>query len=93
MSKPAFACGPEDHVKEALNCMATAQVRRLPVIDQYGALQGILSISDVMACYWRSTGVQIPTISCHDLVEAFGRSSERRHDAEDKRQVALAAIA
>ena len=93
MSKPVYACGPEDHVKEALNWMAAAQVRRLPVIDQSGALQGILSISDVMACFWRSTGVQVPSISCHDLVEAYGRICEPRRDAENKQQVALAAIA
>lgn len=93
MSKPVCVCGPEDNVKEALNWMATEQVRRLPVIDQHGALQGILSISDVMACYWRSSGVQIPSVSCHDLVEAYGRISEPRPDAEDKRQVVLAAIA
>jgi len=93
MSKPVFACRPEDHVKEALNCMANAQVRRLPVIDQHGVLQGILSISDVMACYWRSAGVEIPSFSCHDLVEAYGCISKPRRDAEDKRQVALAATA
>jgi CBS-domain-containing membrane protein len=93
MSKPVCACGPEDHVKEALNWMANAQVRRLPVIDQHGGLQGILSISDVMACHWRSAGVEIPSVSCHDLVEAYGRISEPRPDAEDKRQKALAAIA
>ena len=93
MSKPVCACGPEDHVKEALNWMANAQVRRLPVIDQHGTLQGILSISDVMACYWRSAGVEIPSVSCHDLVEAYGRINEPRPNAEDKRQVAMAAIA
>jgi len=93
MSKPVYACGPEDHVKEALNWMATVQIRRLPVIDQSGALQGILSLSDVMACYWRSAGVQIPSISCHDLVEVYGRICEPRRDTEDKRQVALLASA
>ena len=93
MSKPVYACGPDDHIKEALNWMATVQVRRLPVIDRSGALQGILSISDVMACYWRSAGVQTPFVSCHDLVEAYGRISEPRRDTQDERQVTLAAIA
>ena len=93
MSKPVYACGPEDQVKDALNLMANAQVRRLPVIDQSGALEGILSISDVMACYWRSAGAEIPSVSCHDLVEAYGRISEPRPDAEVKRQKALAATA
>jgi hypothetical protein len=46
-----------------------------------------------MSCYWRSAGVEIPSVSCHDLVEAYGRISEPRTDAQNKRQVALAAIA
>jgi len=93
MSKPVYACAPDDHIKVALNWMATVQVKRLPVIDQSGALQGILSISDVMACFWRATGAQIPSVSCHDLVETYGRINEPRRDAQDKRQVTLAAIA
>ena len=93
MSKPVYACGPDDHIKLALNWMATMQVRRLPVLDQSGALQGILSISDVMTCFWRSKGVKIPSVSCHDLVEAYGRISEPRRDAEERPQVVLTAVA
>ncbi len=93
MSRPVYACGPDDPIKEALNWMATVQVRRLPVIDQSGALQGILSISDIMACYWRSAGMQVPSVSCHDLVEAYGRICEPQGDTADKRQATLAAIA
>lgn len=92
MSKPVYTCRPDDHIKVALNFMAAAQVRRLPVINQSGALQGILSISDIMACCWRSAGAQIPSVSCHDLVEAMGRICEPR-DAEDQRQAMLADIA
>ena len=92
MSKPVYSCRPEDHIRVALHFMATVQVRRLPVIDQSGALQGILSISDVMSCYWRAAGAQIPSASCHELVEAMGRICESR-DAEDQRQAMLADIA
>jgi len=93
MSTPVYACGPDDHIKEALNWMATVQVRRLPVIDKTGALRGILSISDVMACYWRSAGMQVPSVSCHDLVEAYGRINEPRRDAKGRQRATLAAIA
>jgi CBS domain-containing protein len=92
MSKPVFTCRPEDPIKVALNFMASAQVRRLPVIDQSGTLQGILSLSDIMVCCWRSAGAQNPSVSCHDLVEAMGRICEPR-DAEDQRQAMLADIA
>ena len=93
MSKPVCVCSPEDHVKDALNWMATAQVRRLPVIDQSGVVQGILSLSDIMACFWRSAAAQAPSISCHDLVEAYGRICEPRRGAENQQRIALAAIA
>lgn len=43
-----FTCSPEDSVQTALTTMQDAKVRRLAVIDASGALQGILSINDVI---------------------------------------------
>lgn len=37
---------PEDDVRSALQRMASAQVRRLPVIDPNGSLVGIVTLSD-----------------------------------------------
>lgn len=42
------ACGPDDDLARALERMARAQVRRLPVLDVDGALLGMLSIHDVL---------------------------------------------
>lgn len=39
---------PEDDITTALHAMATRQVRRLPVIDDQGMLQGILSMNDII---------------------------------------------
>lgn len=93
MSKVVIACRPEDHVKLALNQMVKAQVRRLPVVNQYGDLLGILSIGDVTACYWRSAGMQASSVSCHDIVEAYGRICELRQRAKQMRRLSLAARA
>src|ERR1035437_639689 len=47
-SGKVVACKPDDDLRNALETMAQAKVRRLPVIDTAGTLQGILSIDDVV---------------------------------------------
>ena len=43
-----FSCMPDDEIHEAVHTMAQNHVRRLPVIDARGAVQGILSMDDVI---------------------------------------------
>lgn len=45
---PVVACLPDDDVHTALETMRKERLRRLPVLDSGGALQGILSINDVV---------------------------------------------
>jgi len=47
-SKNAITCKPDDEIHEALHTMAERQVRRLPVVDQAGVPQGILSTDDII---------------------------------------------
>jgi CBS domain-containing protein len=42
-------CSPRDDLRNALMTMAEDRVHRLPVVDETGALRGILSIDDVIA--------------------------------------------
>lgn len=44
-----FCCEPTDDLQQALSTMASQHVRRLPVVDPAGSLQGMLSVDDVMA--------------------------------------------
>ena len=48
MSTPAITCKVMDTVDTALQQMATARVRRLAVVDEAGALRGVLSLRDVV---------------------------------------------
>jgi CBS domain-containing protein len=48
MSMPAITCKVTDTVARALQQMAAARVRRLVVVDEAGALRGVLSLRDVV---------------------------------------------
>jgi len=43
-----FFCLPEDDIHTALRTMQAQQVRRLPVVNHKGALEGILSLDDIV---------------------------------------------
>jgi CBS domain-containing protein len=48
MSHPVYSCFPDENVKAVLVTMAKHHVRRLPVMNQYGHLEGVLSIDDIV---------------------------------------------
>jgi CBS-domain-containing membrane protein len=41
-------CTPDDDVNEAMEVMANEQVRRVPIIDDRGALVGIVAQADIV---------------------------------------------
>ena len=48
------SCLEDDNIKKALKIMAEKKIRRLPVLDRNGKLQGIVSIND--AIVWARPG-------------------------------------
>jgi CBS domain-containing protein len=48
MCRQVFSCGPTDTVRTVLTIMAAHHVRRLPVLDANGHLQGVVSIDDIV---------------------------------------------
>ena len=49
-SRRVDSCSEDDDIKRALQIMAERKVRRLPVVDGDGKLQGIVSINDAIVC-------------------------------------------
>lgn len=47
MTTEIFAVRPDDFAFEAIRLMGDKQVRRIPVVDDTGALAGIISMADV----------------------------------------------
>jgi CBS domain-containing protein len=66
MTHRVHACRPEDDLHVALGLMASAKVRRLPVISGEGDLKGVISIDDIIL--W---GVHHSGVSMHDLTDAL----------------------
>lgn len=47
MTTEIFAVRPDDFVFEAIRLMGDKQVRRVPVVDENGALAGIIAMADI----------------------------------------------
>ncbi|MEZ5427807.1 MAG: CBS domain-containing protein [Pyrinomonadaceae bacterium] len=47
MTTETFTAGPDDFAFEAIRTMGQRQVRRVPIVDDEGVLQGIVSMADI----------------------------------------------
>lgn len=62
-----FTTTPDEDIKSALNIMRDARVRRLPVVDGNGVLQGILSMNDIVL----RAKPGLPDLSYEDVLNTF----------------------
>jgi CBS domain-containing protein len=71
-----YSCKPDDDIHTALATMGEMKVRRLPVIDAAGKLQGILSMDDVVL-HAEPRGVgKTPELSYEDVMNTFKKIYE-----------------
>lgn len=48
MSRGAFSCSPEESLETVLERMATHKIRRVPIMNEAGHLEGIVSFADIV---------------------------------------------
>lgn len=79
MSKQIFSCHPDDDLKKVEQIMKEHQVRRVPVIDQNGMLQGIIATADIAreALKEKQGGqAELPETDLAEVVEVVSLSSD-----------------
>ena len=70
-SRKLTSCGPEEEIHAALARMAEAKVRRLPVVNAEGKLEGILSMDDVVLHARAGTPGSPAELSAEDIANAL----------------------
>jgi len=69
MSRHLFTCQPDSDIMNALKTMSFQKVRRLPVTNDSGRVEGIISIEDIIAHADRGRrGIQTPELSYDDTM-------------------------
>ena len=69
MSRHLFSCQSDNDVKHAMKTMANHRVKRLPITNGSGQVEGILSIDDIIASAERGArGITSPELSFDDAV-------------------------
>lgn len=71
ISGQIYSCAPDDDIKEALAMTGTYQVRRLPVVDAFGRIEGILSLTDIVRHAGTAKGKKPPALSCEEVLKAL----------------------
>jgi len=78
VSGKAYTCGLSDDVHTALDIMKREKVRRLPVVDEDGILQGIVAINDFVLLAGMAKGGKAPALSYEDVVRTMKAISAHR---------------
>ncbi|QNS02314.1 CBS domain-containing protein [Streptomyces xanthii] len=79
MTSPAVTVEPHATLPQAARLMATRHVKRLPVVDTHGTIQGIVSRSDLLKVFLRPDA-EIADAVRHDVVTPLFPLSHARID-------------
>jgi CBS domain-containing protein len=75
VSGKTYRCKMPDDVHTAMDMMKREQVRRLPVVDEEGVLQGVISMNDFILVAGET---KAPAISLQDVARALKAISAHR---------------
>ncbi len=80
MARKLLACRPDSSLTEAEETMRTAQVRRLPVTDERGALVGLITLNDIARAATAPNGraAKSPDIKADVVLRTLAGIGERR---------------
>ncbi len=71
ISGKVYGCALYDDIKDALKTMEREQVRRLPVVNGDGLLQGILCMNDIVLHAEEAKGKKLPDLSYEDVMRTL----------------------
>jgi CBS domain-containing protein len=71
MTGQVYSVNPEDNLDQALELMQEHKVRRLPVVNAEGELEGILSMNDVVLHATASDGAATDTTGYGNVVKTL----------------------
>jgi CBS domain-containing protein len=79
MSRDIYDCTPDDDIHAALETMRKGKVRRLPVVNDDGVIEGVLSLNDIARHAEKLEGRGTTTeLSYDDVVITLKAISEHR---------------
>jgi CBS domain-containing protein len=70
MAGTVVSCTVDEDVEKALDLMRDNQVRRIPVVNREGTIQGILSLADVM------NRLEVPPVKTKEVLKKISEPSD-----------------
>lgn len=92
MTSPVQSVGPDASASHALKVMRQHRVRRLPVVDEQGILEGVLSMNDLALASSEPKGTKLTSPSYEEVVltlKEICSHAAPKPKAAHKRQLAL----
>jgi CBS domain-containing protein len=71
--RTVFSCHSDDDVKKALKIMKDKRIRRLPVVNAQGELQGVLSVDDIVVAARNGKHGQKNALSSEEVLEVLSQ--------------------
>jgi CBS domain-containing protein len=78
ISGTVYSWAPDEDIHAALKTMRHAKVRRLPVVNAEGRLQGILCLNDIALRAEETHGKHVPELSYEDAMGTIKAVCEHR---------------